>query len=136
MENFFLKSSDGRSKVEFQKVDKSTQLVFCSTVLVGDDGENKLELSVIIPIPLLEVRHCLEIFLHDVRSSILDVEFKKQTIAIDRGIWKMNIIEAPNFISSTDKRLCEILLDFEPRCAYRTILLLDVTVIEKFLQLE
>ena len=136
MESFLLKSSDGRSYVEFRKIDKTTHLLLCSKVLVGDESENELKLSVIIPVPLLQVRHSLEIFLRDIRDSILANKFKKQTITIENGIFEMNTISISNFISATDKRLCEVLLDFEPRCTYRAILLLDVTVIDNFLQLS
>ncbi len=134
MEKVFLNSSDGRASLAFQKSGNFTHVTIYSTVLVGEESENKLKLSVLLPTSFSHVMHSMQIFLSNISNSILEGSLQPQKTRVADDSFTIHIMDKPNFILATDKRACEILIKFSPRCMYQMIFLLDVTVIDIWLE--
>lgn|GEM_PF-6637231 len=129
--NSELVSSDGESRLIVTPHNCGAKIVIETNI---DPDRDNILLELILPISAEEINSQLRKLLSDVRSKLLGQSKSNSAICISDNLWTMTPYKGEDLIEQIGKQWYEIHLEKRPQIDYHVRFLLDVTVIDCFLE--
>lgn len=129
-----LASSNGESTLTLLRKGATSCIRIQSTTESYESHHQEIQLEFSLPISTNDLLREVRLLLEDLRTNLLDGRKSSTSVDVCDGSFALSPYNGEDLIEERHKQWYEISLRKEPTLSYVSVILLDITVIDQFME--